>query len=105
MVERALEERRRDRVVAAQERAAGMRIAHRAIEVDDVHQGVRRGLDQGEPGALAGRREPVGVGRAVAPHLDTECRQRSGCEQLDLVVPGVGDHEDRVLAQDGEAQA
>ena len=82
-----------------------MRVAHRAVEVDDVHQGVRRGLDEGEPGALAGRREPVRVGRAVAPHLDTERRQRPGCEQLDLVVPGVGDHEDRALAQHGEAQA
>ena len=38
----------------------------RAVDVDDVQHRVRRGLDEREPCALAGRREPVGVGRGCS---------------------------------------
>ena len=99
-VERALQERRPERVVAAQERAAGVRGAPRprAMSVT-ASVGLDGRLDDRERRALAGAAEAVGVAQVVAAHLDAEAREHLGAEQLDLVVAARRDHERLALPE------
>ena len=85
-VERPLQERRRERAVAAQERAAGMRVARCAGDVREREQWIGRSLDDRERGAVAGAAEAVAIAGVEAPHLHAEALQDPGREALEAVV-------------------
>ena len=85
-VERALQERRRERAVAAQQRASGMRVGGGPRDVREREQRVGRRLDDRERGAVAGAAEARRVARVVAAQLDAEALQDPGRESLEAVV-------------------
>ena len=104
-IERALQERRGERVVAAEQRASGVRSRRGLGDVGDRERRVGRRLDDREVGALAGAAEALAVAQVVAAHLDAEAPEHLRGEQLDLVVAARRDDDRLALPEHGQAEA
>ena len=98
-VERTLQERRRERVVAAQEGPACVCGSRGVADVGDAQERVRRRLDDRERRTVAGTAEAVRIAEVVAAHVDAEVREHLGAEQLDLVVAARRDDERLALPE------
>ena len=104
-VERPLQERRPERVVAAEQCPARVGGLRRGGDVSDCERRVRRRFDDREGGAFAGAAEALGIAQVVAAHLDAEAPEHLRAEQLDLVVAAGRDDERLALAEHREAEA
>ena len=104
-VERALQERRGERVVAAQQRTARMRGRRVLGDVGDGERRVGGCLDDRERRSLAGSAKALGIAQVIAAHVDSEAREHLGAQQLDLVVAARRDDERLALSQHAEADA
>ena len=74
-VERALQERRGERVVAAEQGAARMRGLRGLRDVRDGERRVRGCLDDRQGGSVTGAAEAVGVAQVIAANVDSEARR------------------------------
>ena len=104
-VERALQERRRERAVAAQQRTARVRGLCRPLDVGQRQQRVGRRLDDGERRAVAGPAEVLRVACVVAAHDDAEALEDPGGEPREAVVAARRQGECLALAEHRQADA
>ena len=104
-VERALQERRRERAVAAQQRPSGVRVARGLGDVGQREQRVRRRLDDRERRAVAGAAEALGVAHVIAAQLHAEALEDPRREALEAVVAARRQRQRRSLSEHRQADA